>query len=98
MKVRLLTHDYIRSGTTAGSEHDVPNELGERLIEMGAAEKTKPTKNTTQPGEATLPEGTPGEDWTNSELKTYAEHHDIDLTAATKKAEYLDAIAHATAK
>jgi hypothetical protein len=47
---------------------------------------------TVPPVEAVYPEGAPTSDWTNAEIKAYADASGIDLDGATKKADMLTAI------
>ena len=83
MRIRLLAKHYVRPGTEAGSEHDVDDHLAARLINRGVAEEVKPKPAKSE---------TPDESWTVAELRAHAEEHEIDLGAATKKADILAAI------
>jgi hypothetical protein len=44
------------------------------------------------PAPQPAPAGTPNEDWTNAEIKAYADANNIDLDGATKKSDMLAAI------
>jgi hypothetical protein len=80
-----------------------PNSPGQHPIPSEGNTYTPPTEPTeppvawptpmpTVPPVAAYPEGAPTADWTNAEIKAYADANSIDLDGATKKADMLTAI------
>lgn len=77
MKVRLLEHSYIEPGSLSGSEHEVDDELGQRLIQRGIAEPAKPPK-------PPFPPGDPSVDWKVDELEAWMDANGTPAFEGTK--------------
>ncbi|MGW5387200.1 hypothetical protein [Nocardia sp. NPDC003963] len=85
-KLAAYVHVHDAEGTSRvfGPDDVVPDRFA-KLITNPAAWAAEPEPELDLDGE-------PSESWTVPQLRAYADHHDIDLGEATKKADILAAI------